>query len=365
MIKKLKVFVGLSGGVDSAVSALLLKKAGYNVVGVFIKVWSPDWLPCAWPEERRDAMRVCAHLGIPFVTLNLEREYKRDVVDYMIREYKMGRTPNPDVMCNKEIKFGAFYDWAIARGADFVATGHYAQISGKNQTLEKLQGSTPGGNLLKGRDKDKDQSYFLWNLKQEQFKHVLFPVGGLLKNEVRKIAKKSNLPVAEKKDSQGICFLGKFDMKEFLKHYIKEKQGLVIDEKGETIGHHDGAFFYTIGEHIPLGHRVSKWADEKKLFVTSKDINKNTLTVSPRRPEEISEIKEFKLTNVNWLNGSPLLNKICLARVRYRQELQKVKILSLRSRASKLLFDKPQTVDVGQSIVLYQDDICLGGGIVL
>src|SRR3989344_4692262 len=180
-MKKGKVFVGLSGGVDSAVSVALLKRAGYDVVGVFIKVWSPDWLPCAWPEERRDAMRVCATLDIPFLTLDLADKYKRDVADYMIEEYRGGRTPNPDVMCNKEIKFGAFYDWAIAQGADYVATGHYAQI--KEAKLQ-LRSQASQSQLLMGVDSNKDQSYFLWNLKQEQLPHILFPVGDKLKSEV-------------------------------------------------------------------------------------------------------------------------------------------------------------------------------------
>src|SRR3989344_2884485 len=192
-MKKGKVFVGLSGGVDSAVSVALLKRAGYDVVGVFIKVWSPDWLPCAWPEERRDAMRVCATLDIPFLTLDLADKYKRDVADYMIEEYRRGRTPNPDVMRNKEIKFGAFYDWAIKQGAPacrqagtYVATGHYAQLIRSSASYQ----------LVMGRDKNKDQSYFLWNLKQEQLSHVLFPVGDLQKDEVRKLAKKFKIPVA-------------------------------------------------------------------------------------------------------------------------------------------------------------------------
>ncbi|MEK7175242.1 MAG: tRNA 2-thiouridine(34) synthase MnmA, partial [Patescibacteria group bacterium] len=244
-MKKKIVFVGISGGVDSAVSAALLKEQGYDVVGVFIKTWHPDFLPCNEEEERRDAMRVAAHLDIPFLTFDFEEVYKKSVADYMIQEYKIGRTPNPDVMCNKEVKFGAFFERAISMGADFVAMGHYAQISTEVENTEVRPLEYPRSDLCiltsvlkKGLDPSKDQSYFLWNLKQEQLSKILFPIGNLKKNEVRKLAKKFNLPVAQKKDSQGLCFLGAIDIKEFLKHYIKSKKGKVLNEKGEIIGFH-------------------------------------------------------------------------------------------------------------------------------
>src|SRR3990167_4048684 len=195
------VYIGLSGGVDSSVSAALLKKQGYDVTGVFIKVWQPNWITCTWKEDRLDAMRVCAKLEIPFLTLDLEKEYKRDVVDYMIREYKAGRTPNPDVMCNRYIKFGAFFNWARKYGADYIATGHYAQVF-KKVTGYRLQVS---------RDFEKDQTYFLWTLTQRELSQTLFPVGRITKPEVRKLAKKFGLPTADKKDSQGLCFIGKVD----------------------------------------------------------------------------------------------------------------------------------------------------------
>src|SRR3989344_3453407 len=229
-----KVYVGLSGGVDSAVSAALLKKEGHEVTGVFIKAWTPPGFPCSWKDDRRSAMRAAAVLDIPFITLDLEKEYKRDVVDYMIREYKLGRTPNPDVMCNKEIKFGAFLKFALAEGADFVATGHYAQkvVSSKQSVVRKEKDSktlmlNADYLLLEGADPDKDQSYFLWTLTQNQLKHILFPVGHLQKEAVRKLDEKFNLPQATRKDSQGLCFLGKIDMKEFLKEHIKTKKGKV------------------------------------------------------------------------------------------------------------------------------------------
>ena len=269
---KKKVFVGLSGGVDSAVSATLLKKQGYEVVGVFIKTWHPDFLECNEEDERRDAMRVAAFLDIPFLTFDLADVYKKEVADYMIREYKEGRTPNPDVMCNKEVKFGTFLKKAISMGADCVATGHYARV------LSPCEGGVPEGRggLLKGKDPSKDQSYFLWTLKQEQLERIVFPIGNLKKTEVRKLAKKFNLPVAEKKDSQGICFLGAVDLKEFLKHYIKFKKGKVCDEKGEVIGHHEGAVFYTLGERHGFTITKKKSTDGP-YYIVGKDIKKNTL----------------------------------------------------------------------------------------
>ena len=215
-----KVFLGLSGGVDSSVSALLLKKAGYDVTGVFIKVWHPDFLPCNWKEDRRDAMRICAQLDIPFLFFDFEKEYKREVVDYMVSEYKLGRTPNPDVMCNKYIKFGSFLKKAKEMGADFIATGHYARITNNKQSITNNRFV-----LEEGVDKNKDQSYFLWTLTGEQLEQVFFPIGNLEKSEVRKIAKKNKLITFEKKDSQGLCFVGQVDMKDFLSHFIKTKKG--------------------------------------------------------------------------------------------------------------------------------------------
>ena len=245
MIAKKTVFVGLSGGVDSAVSAALLKKAGYEVVGVFIKTWHPDFLVCNEEEERHDAMRVAAFLDIPFLTFDFEDVYKKEVADYMIAEYKKGRTPNPDVMCNKEVKFGAFFKKALSMGADFVATGHYAQnkpstkqllscdslsnLNVINESNIAYVAESTASCLVKGVDPSKDQSYFLWTLNQKQLSKILFPIGHFKKTQVRQLAKKMNLPVAEKKDSQGICFLGAVDLKEFLKHYIKEKRGKVCN----------------------------------------------------------------------------------------------------------------------------------------
>src|SRR3989338_5279788 len=224
-----QVFVGLSGGVDSAVSAALLKQQGYSVTGVFIKVWQPDFLPCSWREERRDAMKVAIALDIPFLFFDFEEEYKKGVVDTVVREYKAGRTPNPDVLCNKEIKFGAFWKKAKEMGADYIATGHYAQIIprfdlGISEVEPRL--------LLEGKDKEKDQSYFLWTLNRNDLTHILFPVGSLEKGEVRKLARRYHLPVSDKKDSQGICFIGEIRMDEFLSHFISTKPGKVLNTRG-------------------------------------------------------------------------------------------------------------------------------------
>ncbi len=341
-----KVFVGMSGGVDSSVSAALLQKAGCDVTGVFIKVWHPDWLPCEWKEERRDAMRAAAVLDMPFITLDLEQEYKTGVVDYMLDEYKMGRTPNPDVMCNKEVKFGAFLKKALEMGADYVATGHYAQIS--------------GAGMFEGADKNKDQSYFLWTLTQEQLEHTLFPVGHLQKSEVRKLAQKFKLPTAEKKDSQGICFIGKVDMKEFLSHYMQSEPGNVVNEAGEIIGTHDGALFYTIGQRH--GFTITeKTPADKAYYIIAKDTAKNILTVSNKNAEQdpIQTITKVTLGNINWISGKPCSGSIS-ARIRYRQQKQACAIEN-----ATVVFDVPQDgVSVGQSLVLYKGEECVGGGII-
>ncbi|HEY4510981.1 MAG TPA: tRNA 2-thiouridine(34) synthase MnmA, partial [Candidatus Paceibacterota bacterium] len=234
MKEKKKVYVGLSGGVDSAVSAALLQEKGYEVVGVFIKTWHPDFFPCTESEDRLSAMRVAVRLGIPFTTLDLSDTYRREVAEEMIGEYKKGRTPNPDVLCNKSVKFGGFYDFAVSEGADYIATGHYAR--------------TENGLLFTGKDSAKDQSYFLWMVPSSVLSRTLFPLGLLTKGEVRARARALGLPNAARPDSQGICFLGDISMKDFLSHYIELKDGDVLDEKGSVIGRHKGSILYTIGE---------------------------------------------------------------------------------------------------------------------
>ncbi len=339
-----KVFVGLSGGVDSSVSVALLKEQGYDVTGVFIKVWQPDFVECTWKEDRLDAMRVASILDIPFVTLDLEKEYKEGVIDYMIDEYKSGRTPNPDVMCNKEVKFGAFLTWALAQGGDYVATGHYAQTDGKS--------------LMISKDTNKDQSYFLWTLTQEQLKHILFPVGGMTKDEVRVLAEKYNLPVADKKDSQGLCFVGTIDIKTLLKQYIEEKKGDVENEEGRVIGYHSGVTFFTIGERH--GFTITeKTTEDVPYFVVRKNISKNVLVVSHFPPQE-KEGNDIALEKVNWINNIEKGDSY-MGRSRYRAPLTKIEVIS---NIKVKVLEGDLTKTSGQSLVLYDGNICIGGGII-
>lgn len=352
---KNRVFVGLSGGVDSAVSALLLKKEGYDVVGVFIKTWHPEFLPCNEEKERKDAMRISAHLGIPFLTFDFEKIYKKGVADYMINEYKKGRTPNPDVMCNKEVKFGAFLKKAVKMGADYVATGHYAQI-------KKEQNKNNSFQLIKGVDPFKDQSYFLWTLKQKQLKKVLFPIGALCKTKTRKIAKENLLPVFDKKDSQGICFLGNIDLKKFLGHYIKEKKGNVLNTSGEVIGWHRGVSFYTIGERH--GFFITKKEENKdRLYIIKKDFKKNTITVSENKENELKGNSIIDLINVNLISNNISSEKRYFAQIRYHGDYFSC-IVKKNNKGMRLFFDKPLLVARGQSCVVYDGNTCVLGGIV-
>lgn len=340
----------MSGGVDSSVSAALLKEAGHDVTGVFIKTWQPDWLPCDWRREREDAMRVAAHLGIDFKTLDLTLEYKHDVADYMIAEYAAGRTPNPDVMCNKHVKFGGFYEWALKQGVDMIVTGHYAK--------------TERAKLFAGKDGNKDQSYFLWTLTPDILERTLFPIGEFEKSHVRELARNYALPVAEKKDSQGVCFLGKIDMREFLGHYIDTQAGDVLDVDGAVIGTHDGALFYTLGQRTGFSITVQS-PDQEPMFVVGKDIHANTITVVPESsyrsnalPAEF-EKQTVSLKQTNWIT-TPVVDKKYMARFRYRQQLRPCTV-----SGDTVTFDEPQkSIASGQSVVLYDEEECIGGGIV-
>ena len=369
----------MSGGVDSSVSAAILQEQGYNAVGVFIKTWHPDFLACNEEDERIDAMRVCAHLDIPFLTFDFEDVYKKEVADYMIAEYKLGRTPNPDVMCNKYVKFGAFFEKAISMGADYVATGHYSQI--KSESFFFSGPRTPGSLsrpdhskknfhflLEKGIDPSKDQSYFLWTLKQEQLSKIFFPVGHLKKTEVRKLAKKFKIPVAEKKDSQGICFLGQVDLKDFLKHYIKEKKGKVFDEKGNEIGYHEGVVFYTLGERHGF-IITNKGSNDGAYYVTGKDIKKNILYVSQNKEKsenlKNSSNSNLNIKDVNWISEIPKINKKYTVQIRYHGEFFFCKVKITGKKSAEIVFEKPVVVASGQSVVVYDKNICLGGGIII
>jgi tRNA-uridine 2-sulfurtransferase len=355
--KKQTIYVGLSGGVDSSVSAALLKDQGYDVVGVFIRTWQPDFIECTWRDDRRDAMRVAAHLDIPFRELDLEKEYKKYVADYMIDEYKKGRTPNPDVMCNREIKFGGFLKWALAEGADFIATGHYAQII-KKKHLYFLKTS---------KDKEKDQTYFLWKLNQKDLSHTLFPVGGLNKTMVRKLAQKYALPTATKKDSQGVCMLGALDMKKFLTTFIKTHLGNILSEDGEVIGTHDGALLYTVGERHGLLITHKDYAG-KPYYVVSKNLKDNTVTVTEnlKHSAVLGAKKEIRLTDSNFVTtDAAIAGKKIKARSRYRAELHDCQIFSIIKDEVVVRFVRPElTASAGQSLVLYDGNICLGGGII-
>lgn len=355
--KNKTVFVGVSGGVDSSVSAALLKDQGYNVIGVFMRTWQPDWIECTWRDERRDAMRVCAHLDIPFIELDLEREYKEGVADYMIAEYKRGRTPNPDVMCNREVKFGGFLRWSLDHGADYIATGHYVD----RRVLEN-------GNIvmLRGNDSNKDQSYFLWTLEQEQLKHVLFPVGDIPKSRVRELALKYKIPVATKKDSQGICFIGEIDMKDFLRHYIDEQPGNVLNTSGDVIGIHNGNLFYTIGERHGFTI-IEKGTDDKPYYVTAKSIEHNTITVSQGIENVKNSSTEVSLEMITDNQSILKKNMEIEAQIRYRGEVKRVKIISYDKVKKTMIVsfvESDATLASGQSVVFYNGKICLGGGII-
>lgn len=337
-----KVFVGLSGGVDSAVTAARMKDAGAEVVGVFIKGWYPPGMPCTWAQDRRDAMRVAAALHIPFHTLDASAEYKRGVIDYLLAEYKAGRTPNPDIMCNREVKFGAFYAFAQAQGADYIATGHYARVQ--------------EGVLLRGIDAAKDQSYFLWAVPKEALSMTLFPLGELHKTETRELAQRYQLPVSEKKDSQGICFLGSISVEDFLKEEFGSTEGVAVDAAGERVGVHSGALLHTLGERISL-----KEATPGPWYVVQKDLEDNVLVVAhtPVVPEKTTTIS---LHDTNWFTEVPE-GTVLSAQYRYHGP-------QIRGTLSK---DRTQFIPTsgisepiasGQSLVIYQDDVCIGGGII-
>lgn len=346
MHKGKKVFVGMSGGVDSSLSAALLVEQGYDVTGVFIKVWQPDFIECTWKEDRLDAMRVASELNIPFITLDLEKEYKQGVIDYMIEEYRAGRTPNPDVMCNREVKFGAFWRWAKGQGAEYIATGHYA--------------ITDNSHLEVSKDKNKDQTYFLWTLTKDDLEHVLFPVGRMVKDDVRKEAIKRDLYTGNKKDSQGLCFVGTIDIKTLLKEYIKEEKGEVLNENGESIGSHDGVMFYTIGERH--GFVINKkGTDDLPYYVIGKDLENNTLIVSHAKPE--TKNGTIQLEKVSFVDEMPTEGKVYAARGRYRAPFAKVKVSKEGNAWTAQVLEGELVHTAGQSLVVYDEEICLGGGV--
>ncbi|MDQ2973338.1 MAG: tRNA 2-thiouridine(34) synthase MnmA [bacterium] len=354
--QKNKVFVGLSGGVDSSVTALLLKKKGYDVTGVYMKNWSKS-LPgfhCPWREDYQDAKRVAVQLGIPFELFDFEVEYFDKVVQYMLEEFKAGLTPNPDVMCNQEVKFKLFLDMCLDKGADYIATGHYA--------------NTEKGKLLKAVDESKDQTYFLYRLKAEALKHTLFPLGNLKKTEVRELAKNAGLITAAKKESMGICFVGKVGIKDFLLHELgPQAPGEIIDQNGQILGSHDGAIFYTIGQRHGLGvgaglpyYVIGKSMDKNQVYVTT-DLNDGNLWS-----------KQLNLTDVHWINSEPVDGNKVQVRTRHRAPLVAGTLqVASSDKDSALntlqvaLNSEIRALTPGQSAVLYDGDHVLGGGIII
>ncbi len=344
------VYVGMSGGVDSSVTAALLIEQGYNVTGVYMKNWSQD-LPgfvCPWKEDYQDAKRVAVQLGIEFKMYDFETEYRQKVVDYMLDEYKAGRTPNPDIMCNQEVKFKLFLEAALEDGADMIATGHYSRVQ--------------DGKLLTGLDKNKDQSYFLYRVKESALQKSLMPIGELQKPEVRALAKKLGLATADKKDSQGICFVGKVGIKDFLLAELgPQLSGDVVDQNGLKLGEHDGAIFYTIGQRhgLQIGGGLP-------YYVTGKDMAKNQVFVTTDLQDKQLWHRELKLSDVHWINGEPDLTKLYQVRTRYRAPLVPIsKLEKLDNNLIILLDEDIRAITPGQSAVIYDDDHCLGGGIVV
>lgn len=350
--KQTKVFVGLSGGVDSSVAAARLVEQGYTVVGVFIKVWHPDFMVCNWEQERLDAMRVAAHLGIPFLTCDAEAAYRDDVAHYFIESYRSGKTPNPDVMCNQQVKFGRFLDFAKEHGADYIATGHYAK---RVDRADETQ-------MHRGEDVNKDQTYFLWTLSNEQMKYTLFPVGDTPKEHIRKEAAALGLPVSTKKDSQGICFLGHVDIPDFLSHYIDLTPGVVTDTNGEVVGSHVGSLVYTLGQRH--GFTVTRPdVNRTAHYVVDRDIEQNIVVVDTS-PPKTTHTAALHLEDVV-LRHNLAVGDTVEFQTRYRQTPMTAVVDNLTDTTLHLqpttTIDKPAS---GQSCVLYQGPLCLGGGII-
>ncbi len=352
----MRVVVGISGGVDSSVAAYLLKKQGHDVIGLFMINWDADDGQCTAMEDYEDVKRVCEKIGIPYFSVNYAKEYYDRVFTYFLDEYKKGRTPNPDVLCNREIKFGPFLEKAKALGADMIATGHYAKIFQKD-------GKTY---LAKASDLTKDQSYFLNQLSQSQLSSVIFPLADITKKEVREIAKELGLSTAEKKDSTGICFIGERNFKKFLKQYLPAQSGEIrtLDEK--VVGHHDGLMYYTIGQRRGLNLGGMHDGNGERWFVLKKDLEKNVLYVSQGECEELFS-NGLYATDFNWIPEKPKEKEIeCFAKFRYRQPDQAVKVTVLEDRKIKVDFkEKQRAITEGQFVVLYdKDGVCYGGGII-
>jgi tRNA-uridine 2-sulfurtransferase len=391
--QKKRVLMALSGGIDSAVSAWKLIQAGYEVEAAFMKNWSSTkglkYDECPWLQDRQDALRVAAFLGIPLHTVDFESQYEKNVLDYFFTEYKAGRTPNPDVMCNKEIKFKLLYNWAIKNGFDYMATGHYAQVAEQKATQTKkvpvdnfMKNEKAVGKWLLGKkpaplktspadssastfvlqrsaDEFKDQTYFIYNITTPQLPHLLFPIGSMKKSDVKVLAKKIGLPNAAKKESMGLCFVGKIRLKEFLAQKLKPKPGVIINIDGKKIGEHQGLWEYTIGQR--QGVRVGAGGP---WFVAGKDLKKNQLIVTNDPHDKLLETKQVEIHSVNWLTTPRVKLQ---ARYRHQGELQNVTVEPTKTKGHYLVnFSKPQlAVASGQSLVMYDGKVCVGGGVIV
>lgn len=350
------VVVGMSGGVDSSVAAALLKEQGYNVIGLFMHNWEEDDEDgcCTAANDFEDVKRVCNKIGIPYYSVNFAREYLDKVFSYFLAEYSCGRTPNPDVLCNREIKFGPFLDYAKKLGADYIATGHYAKIVHENG-IHYLQ---------KAKDQNKDQTYFLNQLNQHQLEMVLFPLGEMEKASVRQIATKYDLSTASKKDSTGICFIGEKKFRQFLKNFIPAKPGNIVDLNGRVVGHHDGVMYYTLGQRRGLNIGGTKEGTGERWFVLDKNVSKNELIVSQGEDDLLfsNGLVSYK---INWIPQQPKEKQFkCFAKFRYRQPEQKVTV-TIENDKVLVAFDEPQrAVTPGQFVVFYDEINCLGGGII-
>lgn len=355
---KPRVIVGLSGGVDSSVAALLLLEQGYQVEGLFMKNWEEDDTAeyCSATVDLADAQSVADQLGIRLHTVNFASEYWDHVFTYFLNEYKAGRTPNPDIMCNKEIKFKAFLDFSLSRGADFIATGHYARAQ-----------ALPDGSIqmLKGIDENKDQTYFLYTLQQNQLKHSLFPIGHLPKVKVRQLAEQQGFSTARKKDSTGICFIGERKFRDFLQRFLPAQPGIIISPDGRALGEHHGLMYYTLGQRQGLGIGGRKDAPEAPWFVIEKDLEKNELVVAQGNQNDFLLKSFLTASQLTWVAGqAPATTFNATARIRHRQPVQACHV-EVNAEVAKVCFEQVQrAITPGQSIVFYHDDLCLGGGII-